>query len=167
VTLQLKSQLTDPVRSGGLPVQVYDELIRYSCEHAKTFNSPPSITEGGDKAAEVAYFVLRISKGDVRLRLGVLARKLGLKHRSLVERFRKLYGTTPKDCQIRLRIEWVCHAIRTYPDRKLSSIAADAGYNDTADFNHVFRKYTGLSPREYQRNHRRAENSSDLSTVTH
>jgi AraC-like DNA-binding protein len=148
-------------------VQVYDDLIKYSCEYAKTFNSAPTITEHGDKAAEVAYFVLRISKGDVRLRLGILARKLGLKHRSLVERFRKLYGTTPKDCQIRLRIDWVCNAIRTYPDRKLSSIAADAGYNDTADFNHVFRKYTGVCPREYQRRHRHVENSSDISTAVH
>jgi transcriptional regulator GlxA family with amidase domain len=143
-------------------LRAYDELIRYSREYlakASPFRSAP---EPADLAAEIAYVVLRLSKGDVRLRLGTLARKLGVGQRFLGARFRQLYGSTMKDCQIRLRIEWACQTMRTFPDRKIGSVAADAGYSDIADFNHAFRKYTGVSPKQYQEEHQRAHDPTTL-----
>jgi AraC-like DNA-binding protein len=156
-----KGDSSERFRSGGLPLHAYEELIRYSREYLTTANGSHSTTEPGDRAAEVAYVVLRISKGDVRLRLGTLARRLGVASRVLANRFRRLYGATLKDYQIRLRIEWVCHTIRAFPDRKIASIAAESGYNDIADFNHAFRKYTGVSPRQYQEGFGRAAKRAD------
>ena len=131
-------------------MRAYDELIRYSREYMDAAGSSQSAAEPAERAAEIAYVVLRISKGDVRLRLGTLARKLGIAPRILADRFRQLYGATPKDSQIRVRIEWACHAMRTSPDRKVASIAAENGYSDIADFNHAFRKYMGVSPTQYR-----------------
>ena len=144
-------------------MRAYDELIRYSKEYLEATGSSPSSAGPVNHAAEIAYVVLRISKGDVRLRLGTLTRKLGVGPRALGERFRQLYGATPKDCQVRLRIEWACNTIRTFPDRKIASIAADSGYSDVADFNHAFRKFTGVSPRQYQESCRKARDETKLS----
>jgi AraC-like DNA-binding protein len=143
-------------------LHAYDELIRYSREYLVAAGGSQLAPEPADRAAEIAYVVLRISKGDVRIRLATLAGKLRIELRVLSERFRQLYGTTMKDCQIRLRIEWACHAIRTFPYRKISSIAADSGYSDIADFNHVFRKYTGVSPRQYQQDWRKSQDATSL-----
>jgi AraC-like DNA-binding protein len=144
-------------------LRAYDELIRYSKEYLGATGSSPPSTEPVDYAAEIAYLVLRISKGDVRLRLGTLTRKLGVGSRALSERFHRLYGATLKDSQIRIRLEWACDTIRTFPDRKIASIAADSGYSDIADFNHAFRKYTGVSPRQYQENCRKVRHETKLS----
>ena len=156
----LNGYRSDRLRSGGLPLRAYDELIRYSGEYLSAADGPDSATKPLDRVAEIAYLVLRISKGDVRLRLGTLASKLGVGSRVLGDRFRQLYGSTLKDCQIRIRIEWACHTIRTFPDRKISSVAADGGYSDIADFNHVFRKYTGVSPRQYQVDCQRSDDAT-------
>jgi AraC-like DNA-binding protein len=53
--------------------------------------------------------------------------------------------------------------MQTSPDRKIASIAADSGYSDIADFNHVFRKYTGVSPRQFQEDCRRTRDSTKAS----
>jgi AraC-like DNA-binding protein len=68
----------------------------------------------------------------------------------LTSGFKRLFGSTPKAHQIQTRIAWVCHAISSQPDRKIESIASEAGYSDIADFNHFFHKQTGMSPRQYQ-----------------
>ena len=157
-----KGNPTHRLRSAGLPLAAYDELIRYSREYLEMTNASRSTERPVDRIAEITYLVLRLSKGNVRLRLGALARKLGIGSRVLTKRFRQLYGTTPKESQIRIRVEWACDAIQTFPDRKIGSIAADSGYSDVADFNHVFRKYTGMSPKQYQKDCRAARDRAHL-----
>ncbi len=154
------------LRSGGLPLRAYDELIRYSREYAAASGRSALAGKTMDPIVEVVYLVLRLSKGDVRLRLGTLARKLGVESRVLNQRFQALYGATPKDCQIRFRMEWVCNAIRTSPERKIGSVAADSGYSDVADFNHAFRKYIGVSPRQFQEACRRTRTAAPLPDTT-
>ncbi|HZP04578.1 MAG TPA: helix-turn-helix transcriptional regulator [Terracidiphilus sp.] len=141
-------------------MHAYDELIRYSSEYLDATNGSRAATDPAHRAAEIAYLVLRISKGDVRLRLGTLARKLGIASRALGAHFRELYGTTLKDSQIHLRIKWARHLMHIHPERKITSIAAESGYSDVADFNHVFRKYTGMSPRQYRDDCRKAQESN-------
>jgi transcriptional regulator GlxA family with amidase domain len=41
------------------------------------------------------------------------------------------------------------------PDRKIESIAAEAGYSDISDFNHFFHKQTGISPSRYREERRK------------
>jgi transcriptional regulator GlxA family with amidase domain len=148
-------------------VRAYDELIKYSEEYTAATGDSPSATKPLDRAAEITYLVLRLSKGDVRLRLGALARKLGVGSRVLSRRFHELYGATPKDCQIRFRVEWASDAIRTSADRKIATIAADCGYSDIADFNHVFRKFTGVSPKQYREMCRKADDTTKLADRRH
>jgi AraC-like DNA-binding protein len=167
VTRSSKGDSSRRLHPGGLPLRAYDELIQYSKEYAAATGSSPSATKLLDRAAEITYLVLRFSKGDVRLRLGTLARKLGVGSRNLSKRFHELYGATPKNCQIRLRIEWATNAIRTSPDRKIGTIAADCGYSDIADFNHAFRKYMGVSPNQYREMCRRANDPTKLADHRH
>lgn len=39
------------------------------------------------------------------------------------------------------------------PDIKLIEIAAELGYTDAANFTHAFKRWTGISPREFRRLH--------------
>jgi AraC-like DNA-binding protein len=138
-------------RTGGLTNENYDALIRFATEYADRIGGfASSRDEPIVRAAETMQLVLRLSKGDVRLRLGKLARRLGVAPRTVSTAFRKLYGTLPKDFQLKVRVEWICDTIAQNPDRKIDSIAAEAGYNDLSDFTHLFRKHKGMSPSEYR-----------------
>jgi transcriptional regulator GlxA family with amidase domain len=150
-----ESKSSAPQPSRGFPPDQYDQLIKYATNYANTagFSSPAAQRVG--RAAEITHLIIRLVKGDVRLRFGTMARKLRVNPRVLRDSFRRLYGPTPKTYQIQVRIEWVRNAIASQPDRKLESIAADVGYSDFADFTHFFYRQTGSSPRQYQRKRQR------------
>jgi transcriptional regulator GlxA family with amidase domain len=138
-----------PQRARGFPPEAYDQLIKFATEYGNACGFSSS-AQRAERAAEITYLVNRLSKGDVRLRLRTLARTLGVEPKVLGDGFPKLYHTTPKTYQIRVRIEWACNAISMQTARKLESIAAETGYSDVADFNHFLRKHIGMSPRQYQ-----------------
>lgn len=54
------------------------------------------------------------------------------------------------------RVEQAKEQIRS-GTRKIYEIAREAGYDDTAYFSRVFKKYTGMSPRDYERQCRNGE----------
>ncbi len=143
------NRMGDSARS--LSTGTYDALIRFATEYAERTGS---FVSAGDepllRAAETLQLVLRLSKGDVRLRLGKLSGRLGIAPRTLATAFRKLYGTLPKDFQLKVRVDWICDTIARNPKRKIDSIAAETGYNDLSDFTHLFRKHTGMTPSEYR-----------------
>ncbi len=140
-----------PRSANHLPDPAYDQLILFAKNYSIRTNAAPNPDRSeGEKAAEFVQIIFRMTKGDVRVRLGALADKLGVTRRRLSTSFQRLYGSHPKEYQLNIRIEWVCNAISHDPSRKIESIAAEVGYTDLADFNHIFRKRVGASPQAYQ-----------------
>jgi AraC-like DNA-binding protein len=62
------------------------------------------------------------------------------------------FGKNFNDFINELRIEEVKSRMERSGDAGLLAIAFESGFNSKATFNRAFKKFTGLTPREYQEN---------------
>jgi AraC family transcriptional regulator, L-rhamnose operon transcriptional activator RhaR len=72
-----------------------------------------------------------------------------LGERQFHRKFKNRTGMNFIDYVQSVRIDEACRLIRT-TDHKVADIASSVGYQDITFFNRLFRKKTGLSPREYR-----------------
>lgn len=84
------------------------------------------------------------------LTLSHIAASCGVSERHFQRLFGKHTGTTFNDYLQNVRIQEACRLLRTTA-RKISDIAPLVGYQDIPFFNRVFKRKTGVSPREYRR----------------
>ncbi len=89
--------------------------------------------------------------------LETLAQRAGLSRTALAERFRATMGDTPLNYLRTVRMQRAMNRLADTDDR-LEAIAAAVGYQDAFGFSKVFKRTTGLSPREF-RQRDRAERS--------
>lgn len=73
----------------------------------------------------------------------------GLSERHFRRRFAERTGMSFLDYVHKLRIERCCAKLSASNDR-IGDIAAEAGYQDVKFFNRLFKKKTGMTPREYR-----------------
>jgi AraC-like DNA-binding protein len=81
--------------------------------------------------------------------LETLAQRAGLSRTALAERFRDAMGDTPLNHLRTLRMQRAMHLLAD-TDQRLESVAAAVGYQDAFGFSKVFKRTTGLSPREFR-----------------
>jgi len=83
------------------------------------------------------------------LSLATLSEKLGYTPQYLSALFHREIGMSLSACVQKLRVEKSC---RLLAETRLgiSAIAQQVGYGDPKHFNSIFRRYIGLSPREYR-----------------
>lgn len=79
-----------------------------------------------------------------------LARDLSVSHPTLIRRFQRSLGITPRDYAQRLRVDAAKRMLIT-TDRSIYEIGLMVGYADARAFRAVFREHTGKSPKEYRR----------------
>lgn len=130
------------------PASVYQELIGLARQLHSERGAP--LSNIPEHAAKLTEDIIRLAHGDVRLKLGMAAKELDIPLRTLERHFQRIYLSTPKAYQIRVRIEWACELIRRHPLQKLDSIAMQMGYHDVSDFARLFRNKLGVSPQEYR-----------------
>lgn len=65
--------------------------------------------------------------------------------------FRKATGVSPYEYLTRLRIERACHLLLTPGQLPIGEVALAVGYGSYSAFSLAFRRYAGLSPREYRK----------------
>ena len=87
--------------------------------------------------------------GTVSLRELARAAHMSIFHFS--RRFKAATGFSPMDYLEKFRISRAQELILSDPDMKLKQIASETGYADAAYFSRVFKKCTGVSPREYRK----------------
>jgi transcriptional regulator GlxA family with amidase domain len=80
-----------------------------------------------------------------------VVRESGLAKRSFDRRFRAATGYSPLAYIQTLRVEEAKHLLETSA-APIEQIGRDVGYEDAASFRRLFRKLTGLTPKEYRRN---------------
>jgi AraC family transcriptional regulator of arabinose operon len=85
-----------------------------------------------------------------RLTLDTLAARAGLSVSRLAHLFREQVGMTPQQFQERQRLERARQMLEL-SGRGIGDIAADVGYENPFYFTLRFKKWTGLSPRDYRR----------------
>ncbi len=86
------------------------------------------------------------------LTLTELSRMLGVNTTVLSYVINQSQGCNFNDLINRYRVEAVKAELAKGSDEQLLTIALDSGFNSKATFNRAFKKFTGLSPSEYQEN---------------
>lgn len=83
-----------------------------------------------------------------RITLGDLSRVSGINEKYLCKFFKEYSGYTPTDYVNRTRIELACFKM-TSDGKSITEAAFDSGFNELSYFSRMFRKYMGVSPREF------------------
>jgi AraC-like DNA-binding protein len=90
-----------------------------------------------------------IEAGGGLVRVGTLARDLGISERSLERGFRDSVGIPPKSYARIVRLQTAVRSLGRSPD--LADAAYRAGYFDQAHFTHDFREFAGITPGAFAR----------------
>jgi AraC-like DNA-binding protein len=80
-----------------------------------------------------------------------LQKKVGLSERGLERRFSQRVGVSPKMFSRICKFQASLNQLRNNEYDKLSDVAFEHEYADQSHFIRVFKEFTGLSPREYQK----------------
>lgn len=106
---------------------------------------------------EIAWAVSELERTRGAARIGELAKELGCSRKHLRERFLDQVGTPAKQLAQLFRFN---HAVERLDalgapsaDGQLAALALDCGYADHAHLSREFRRFSGWTPREYQRQH--------------
>jgi AraC family L-rhamnose operon transcriptional activator RhaR len=83
------------------------------------------------------------------MQIGKFALMVGLSERQFRRRFVKRTGMNYTDFVHKLRVEWSCRLLVS-TDYTVSSIAQKVGYQDIKFFNLLFKKKTGMTPKQYR-----------------
>jgi AraC-like DNA-binding protein/quercetin dioxygenase-like cupin family protein len=79
-----------------------------------------------------------------------LARLAHLSPSQFQRSFKREFGLTPVRFLARLRVEEACALLRN-PRLKLADVARDCGFGSPSFFSTQFKRFTGMSPREFRR----------------
>jgi AraC-like DNA-binding protein len=96
----------------------------------------------------VGFSLSRIA-GTQGCTIGELADRSGLSQKSLIARFDKVVGLTPKFASRIFRFQRVLRNVGDRESVEWTQMALDCGYYDQAHFNHDFREFSGITPGEY------------------
>jgi len=108
----------------------------------------PPRSAHGDEAVERAQKWL-VTHCREPVSLDSLAAKLGMSPRNFARRFKAATGEAPLAYLHRLRIDRAKQLLET-SSRTVGEVSLDAGYEDIAFFRQLFRRHTGMPPREYR-----------------
>ncbi len=103
---------------------------------------------GADKdvAAVVEYMYDHI---DEKINIAELAQQRHLTHTGLIGKFKRVYGCTPNEYLIKLRINLAKRLI-SEGQLRINEIALQCGYSNAYYFSNAFHKYLGVSPSTYR-----------------
>lgn len=80
-----------------------------------------------------------------------IAQACGLNRSYFTRIFRQITGTTPQTYLLEFRMKKAIEYLNT-TEESINNIAFLVGYNDLFTFSKAFKRYTGLSPRDYRNN---------------
>ena len=82
--------------------------------------------------------------------IGALAHIAGMSERSLLRGFHRATGSSPHNYLLQLRVSRAAEELRK-PEKQITEIAFEVGFNDSNYFTRQFKKRMGLTPQEYRK----------------
>jgi transcriptional regulator GlxA family with amidase domain len=126
-----KAFLVDPHRDSQAPYAIFQ----------------PRKGHGDEKILRAQQW-LEANYGD-NVVIDELAARVGISPRHFKRRFRKATGETPLGYLQNVRIEAAKEKLANTRDN-VNEITYRIGYEDSSTFRRLFKKHTGISPREYR-----------------
>jgi AraC-like DNA-binding protein len=108
-----------------------------------------ALCENGRQDCAVERCVQLIQNAAEPIAVKELASTLGLSSRQLARRFQNAVGLSPKQFLRVNRFIRAARRLRERTDAGLTEIAYECAYFDQAHFNHDFREFSGMTPREF------------------
>lgn len=135
---------SDPAWAPGISSVFYDLAALAIAEARRTH------TADGDLTLQTRCLsLIDASLGDPDLSTAALAEELGTSARTVQNLFARC-GTTPSAEILSRRLKSAAERLMAEPDRTITQIAFDHGFNDSAYFTRCFRNWFGMSPREWR-----------------
>lgn len=78
-----------------------------------------------------------------------IGRACAISERQVHRRVREMLGETPHGLVVRMRVKAAAESLAT-TDEPIASIAVRLGFSDQSSFSQIFRKRTGLSPKQFR-----------------
>lgn len=128
------------------PLSIESDVLELLATAARPFVMTRALAPGG--RLERVREMLHASIGTA-LRVGDLAREVGVHRVHLGRSFQARYGISIGDYHRRLRIQWAAEQLAD-PATPLALIALRAGFADHGHFTRVFRKLMGMTPSAYR-----------------
>jgi AraC-like DNA-binding protein len=101
----------------------------------------------GDLQPVVAYVHAHLAE---RLCTSDLAKVAGVSRRQIERRFRDAAGMSPAEFINRARLDEACRHLRETED-SIAKISGDVGFYDQSALSRLFRRYLGVSPRDFRK----------------
>jgi len=133
----------DRLLAARLRLLVWELLVEAAAQVDDTTRAEPDDLV----QAATAYFQTRL---DEKIRLGEVARRLGVNRTRLFEQFKRVTGLTPNDYLLRARVERA-RVLMADPRRSVTEVALAVGLGSSQYFSTVFRRYTGQTPGAFRR----------------
>jgi AraC family transcriptional regulator len=150
--------LAAEVNSGGLSGKLYVEHLAHALAvRFRQYSGGAQVARPsryGKMPGRVLQRVLDRMKTDLAadLDLKTIAAESGYSKSHFVRTFRASLGYSPHQWLMRLRIE-EAKTLLQKASHSLIDIAFDCGFSSHGHFSSTFRKFVGVSPREYRRNY--------------
>jgi AraC-like DNA-binding protein len=109
------------------------------------------LSRGRPVSPDVAWALRSLQASNGARSIGALSRDLSCSRKTLIQRFRAQVGLAPKSVAGILRFACAVARIRSADEQSWADLAVACGYYDQAHFNRDFRRYSGRTPREFQR----------------
>lgn len=81
-----------------------------------------------------------------------LAKQAGLTPQDFTFLFKQHYGMSIQQCMVKAKMERAIQMLLQH--HSIKQIAADLGYKQVINFHKTFKRFTGLTPRQYYLRHR-------------
>ena len=155
--------------TAGMDLAIY--LVEKYCGHEVALQSSKAMVSDIGRTLQTPYAIFRFQRDHNDPQILVvqrlleerfdqdypyeeLARRFGMSRRTFERRFKGATGDTPLIYLQRVRVEAAKHLLETQP-LSFDEITYRVGYEDNSAFRTIFRKQTGLRPKEYRRRFQR------------
>ena len=107
-----------------------------------------------DKLLERVMAVISKNLSNSDLSVDGIADEVGISRVHLHRKMKELTGQTPHDFIRNIRLKQAAHLLANQ-NMNITEVMYACGFNNSASFSTIFKKFYGLSPRDYMREHRK------------